>query len=337
MLRYLASLFCGVLLVAGWTATDANSQADRAQAHVAAARAAAYEPGQDFTAIFGLCAEPNLNAPPPAPPDESVPPPTIPPRSQWYREPQKVFDNVYHVGGSNNEAIWAVTTSEGIIVINSGYEYSAEELIINGLRKMGLDPAETRYVIIASADTDEYGGAKYLQDHYNTRVVMSEAEWDALAASRAPAASKPRRDMIVTDGQELKLGDVTVRFYVTPGHSPGTVSALISPVKDGSQWHVASVFGGRAAGGYEYFGSAVESMRVWSASVKRYKVIAENAGADVFLSPHNSWDRLHDKLDALKFRQPGEPHLFVSRSAVSRYQTMLSECMDAQLAWRKGE
>ncbi|MFI5224847.1 MAG: MBL fold metallo-hydrolase, partial [Nitrospirales bacterium] len=173
--------------------------------------------------------------------------------------------------------------------------------------------------------------------HYNTRVLMSEAEWDALATSRAPAASKPRRDMIFTDGQELKLGDVTVRLYVTPGHSPGTVSALISPVKDGSQWHVASAFGGRAAGGYEYFGSAVESMRVWSASVRRYKVIAENAGADVFLSPHNSWDRLHDKLDALKFRQPGEPHIFVSRSAVSRYQTMLSECMDAQLAWRKGE
>src|SRR5262245_54762918 len=236
MLRYLASLFCGVLLLAGWTATDANAQADRAQAHVAGARAAAYEPGQDFTAIFGLCAAPNLNAPP-APPDESVPPPTIPPRSQWYREPQKVFDNVYHVGGSNNEAIWAVTTSEGIIVINSGYEYSAEELIVNGLRKMGLDPAEVREVSIASAAADDYGGAKYLQDHHNTRVLMSEREWDALAASRAPAASKPRRDMIVTDGQELKLGDVTVRLYVTPGHSPGTVSALISPVKDGSQWH----------------------------------------------------------------------------------------------------
>ena len=81
------------------------------------------------------------------------------------------------------------------------------------------------------------------------------------------------------------------------------------------------------------FGSEVESMRVWSASAKRYKAIAESAGADVFLSPHNSWDKLHDKLNALKFRQPGDPHLFVSKSAVSRYQTMISECMDAQLAW----
>ncbi len=339
MVRYLASLFCSVLLLAGWSATGANAQDAIAQAHVAAARAAAYEPGQDFTAIFSICAKPDPNPPAAAPAPAAAAPaePTIPPRSEWYRDPQKVFDNVYHVGGANNEAIWAVTSSEGIIVINSGYDYTAEELIVDGLTKMGLDPAQVRYVIIASADTDEYGGARLLQDRYNARVLMSEAEWDVLARSNAPAASKPRRDMIVTDGQELTLGDVTVSLYVTPGHSPGTVSALVSPLKDGNERHVASAFGGRAAGGAEYFGSEVESMRVWSASVKRYKAIAESAGADVFLSPHNSWDKLHDKLEALKFRQPGDPHPLVSRSAVSRYQTMISECMDAQLAWRAEE
>ncbi len=339
MVRYLAPLFCSVLLLAGWSAVEANAQDAIAQAHVAAARAAAYEPGQDFTAIFSICAEPDPNPPAAAHAPAAGAPaePTIPARSEWYREPQRVFDNVYHVGGANNEAIWAVTSSEGIIVINSGYDYTAEELIVDGLTKMGLDPAQIRYVIIASADTDEYGGARLLQDRYNARVLMSEAEWDVLARSNAPAASKPRRDMIVTDGQELTLGDVTVSLYVTPGHSPGTVSALVSPLKDGNERHVASAFGGRAAGGAEYFGSEVESMRVWSASAKRYKAIAESAGADVFLSPHNSWDRLHDKLDALKFRQPGDPHLLVSRSAVSRYQTMISECMDAQLAWRAEE
>jgi metallo-beta-lactamase class B len=335
MLRYSTPLFCSVLLLAGWSATEANAQDAIAQAHVAAARAAAYEPGQDFTAIFSLCAEPDPN--PPAPAAAAPAEPTIPPRSQWYREPQKVFGNVYHVGGANNEAIWAVTSSEGIIVINSGYDYTAEELIVNGLTKMGLDPAQIRYVIIASADADEYGGARLLQDRYNARVLMSEAEWDVLARSNAPAVSKPRRDMIVTDGQELTLGDVTVSLYVTPGHSPGTVSVLVSPLKDGNQRHVASAFGGRSAGGVEYFGSEVESMRAWSASVKRYKAIAESAGADVFLSPHNSWDKLHDKLEALKFRQPGDPHPLVSKSAVSRYQTMISECMDAQLAWRADE
>jgi metallo-beta-lactamase class B len=340
MVRYLAPLFCSVLFSTGWSAIEANAQAAKAQAHVAAARAAAYEPGQDLTANFALCAEPNPNPNRPAAapaPAGAATAPVIPPRSQWYQEPQKVFDNLYHIGGSraNGEQVWAVTTSEGIIVINAGQAYTAEELIVNGLKKMGLDPAQIKYVIVSAGEPDEYGGAKLLQDRYKTRVLLSEAEWDVIA--RANNSAAPRKDMIVTDGQKLTLGDVTVTLYITPGHTPGTVSMLISPLKDGSQRHVGSVFGGRGAGGLNYYKTVEESFRLWSASAKRYKAIAESAGADVFISPHHSWDKVLDKLDALKFRQPGGPHPLVSKSAVLRYQTMISECMDAQLAWRAGK
>jgi metallo-beta-lactamase class B len=140
----------------------------------------------------------------------------------------------------------------------------------------------------------------------------------------------------------LKLGDVTVELYVTPGHSPGTVSMLISPLKDGNQRHVGSVFGGRGPGyqgwdGVQYFSTETEGIRTWGASAKRFKAIVERAGADVFLSAHNSWDKTLDKLDGLKSRKAGDPHPLVSKSAVVRYQTVISECMDAQLAWRSGQ
>ena len=341
MVRYLASLFCSVLFMAGWNSTEANAQAARAQAHVAAARAAAYEPGHDLTDIFGLCAEPDPNrrAAAPAAAPAATAAPTIPPRSQWYGDPHKAFDNLYHLGGSRayNETVWAVTSSEGIILINAGQDYAAEELIVNGLEKMGLDPAQIKYVILTSGEADSSGGARLLQDRYNARVLSSEGEWDVSANYNAPVASKPRKDMIITDGQKLTLGDVTVSLYITPGHGPASVSLLISPLKDGNQRHVGSVFGGRSAGRLQYFESEVEGIRLWSASAKRYKAIAESAGADVFVSQHDSWDKALDKLNALKFRQPGDPHPLVSKSAVSRYQTIISECMDAQLAWREGE
>ena len=343
MVRYLATLFCSVLLLVGWSATEANAQAAKALAHVAAAKAAAYEPGHDFTAIFALCAEPKPNPPAAAPaaaPAVAAPATrTIPPRSQWYTEPQKVFDNLYYFGGSGayNETTWAVTSSEGIILINTGQDYAAEELIVNGLKKMDLDPAQVKYVILTEGQPDVYGGSKLLQDRYKARVLSSEADWDVIAKSNASAAIKPRKDMIVTDGQKLTLGDVTVSLYVTPGHTPGTISLLISPLKDGNQRHVGSIFGGRSAGGLQYYKTEAESMRLWSASAKRYKAIAESAGADVFVSLHDSWDKLLDKLNALKFRKPGDPHTLVSKSAVSRYPAMISECMDAQLAWREGK
>jgi metallo-beta-lactamase class B len=348
MMRYSATAFCVILLLAAWNRVNAAGQAVRAQAHVAAAKAAAYEPGQDFTLIFDLCAAPKSGSravrfprPPEAPPIEPGAARKIPPRSKWYAEPVKVFDNLYYVGGSreNNMNVWAVTTSEGIILINAGWEYTVEESVVNGLKRLGLDPAQIKYVILNEPKAEIAGGAKFLQDHFKARVMLSEADWDVMARSDLPADFKPRRDMIVTDSQKLILGDVTVNLYITPGHTPGTVSLLISPLKDGNHKHVGSMFGGRGPGyegwdGVKYYPTEVEGMAAWSASAKRFREIVEHAGADVFLSAHDNWDKTSDKLNALRFRNPGDPHPFVSKSAVARYQTVISECMDAQLASR---
>lgn len=351
MLRNFASVFCAVLFLVDWSATTATAQVAKAQAHVAAAKAAAYEPGQDFTLIFDLCKQPKAGSPalrfprpPEAPPIDPGVTRKIPPRSEWYAEPMKVFDNLYYVGGSreHNMNVWAVTTSAGIILINAGWDFTVEELVVTGLKKLGLDPAQIKYVILNEPKPEIYGGARYLQDHYKARILLSEADWNVMAKSDLPADFKPREDMIVTDGRKLTLSDVTVTLYVTPGHTPGTVSLLISPLKDGNQTHVGSMFGGRGPGyagwdGVQYYPAEVQGIAAWSASAKRFKSIAEHAGADVFLSAHDNWDKTSDKLNALRFRNPGDPHPLVSKSAVSRFQTIISECMDAQLAWRSGE
>src|SRR5215471_8460524 len=49
-----------------------------------------------------------------------------PPASQWHAEPAKVFDNLYFVGMTEYSA-WALTTSQGIIVIDTIFDYSVED------------------------------------------------------------------------------------------------------------------------------------------------------------------------------------------------------------------
>ena len=49
--------------------------------------------------------------------------------------------------------------------------------------------------------------------------------------------------MVATDGQRLTLGDTTLTMYVTPGHTPGTISTLI-PVRDQGRPHLAAEWGG---------------------------------------------------------------------------------------------
>ena len=65
-----------------------------------------------------------------------------PDRSRWAREPMKVFDNLYYVG-EREYSSWAVTTSAGIIIIDPIYDYSVEEQVVGGLKKLGSIPRKS--------------------------------------------------------------------------------------------------------------------------------------------------------------------------------------------------
>jgi len=71
----------------------------------------------------------------------------------------------------------------------------------------------------------------------------------------------------------------------------------------------------------------------FGASAKRFQEIVAKARADVHLSSHTVYDNTLDKLNALKFRNPGDAHPFVSADAVERYQTIVSECTEVILEW----
>ena len=341
MMRYMAPVFCSVLLLAGWSATEAKAQAAQVQTHLAAAEAAASEPGLfDLTSTFELICRERPPRPPLAPgevqPDRIATRNRnrqIPERSEWYVEPAKVFDNLYSVGTSFY--VWALTTSDGIILLNAGLEYTAEA-VPEGLQKMGLNPADVKYVVIHSGHDMQYGAAKLFQDRYQSRIMVSEADWDLIEKTTLyPDSLKPTRDMVVRDGQTLTLGDTTLTFHLTPGNTAGTLSTIV-PLKDGNQRHVGILMGGRdinfSEGGVSFFSDDMDARRAWKTSANRLQDIVSKAGVDVFLTIRSLYDQELEKARVLKLRQPGDPHPYVSENVVSRYLTTISECMDAQLA-----
>src|ERR1700722_11260709 len=59
--------------------------------------------------------------------------------------PTKVFDQLYYLG-TNIVASWALVTSAGIIQIDSlDNPEEAQQVIIGGYKKLGLDPAQMKY------------------------------------------------------------------------------------------------------------------------------------------------------------------------------------------------
>jgi metallo-beta-lactamase class B len=248
-------------------------------------------------------------------------PPGPPARDAWHAEPMKVFDNLYFVGMKDVSA-WALTTSAGIIVIDALYDYSVDDEVAEGLKKVGLDPANIKYVIVSHGHGDHSAGAKYLQDRYKARVLLSARDWDLLDRGRG---AKPARDMVATDGQKLTLGDTTITMYLTPGHTAGTLSYLI-PVKDNGRPHLVAEWGGTAFN----FPRTAENFRIYAASAERFGDIAWKAGADAIISNHSDYDGSKQKLPALAGRRPGTPHPYViGTDAVKRYMRVAGECARA--------
>jgi len=251
-----------------------------------------------------------------------------PPRSEWYAEPVRVFDNLYFLGQTEYTA-WAVTTSEGIIVIDPIYEYSVEAEVVEGLEKLGLDPSTIRYVLISHAHRDHVGGARLLQERFGAHVIMGEGDWDLLERSGG-SWPKPVRDLVAEDGQQLVLGSTTLTLYLTPGHTPGTISTII-PVSDGGMSHVAAIWGGTA---YNFLGSEDQAMwfQRYIDSSRRFEEVVREAGADVLISNHSRFDGSKTKLPALAQRGPGDPHPFVvGTESIVRYLTVGEECAEAGL------
>ena len=312
----------GLAAALGGASVSGQAGADSVEVHVAAARAAA---GKEHTALLNLCGGPA--APPPAaqgPPE----------RSQWHAEPVKVFDNLYFVGQTEYSA-WAVTTSAGIILIDTIFDYSVEDEVVGGLKKLGLDPATIKYAIVSHGHFDHSGGAKYLQDRFGTRIILSAADWDLLERG---SPTRPKRDMVAIDGQKLTLGDTTLTLYLTPGHTLGTISTLI-PVKDGGTPHLVAEWGGTGFNWIQNRRSYITPDRpdrfwfeTYSRSAERFRDIVAQAGADALIANHTRLDGSKTKLPALGKRRPGDPHPYViGNDSVKRYLTVANECAKAGL------
>ncbi|HEY6506927.1 MAG TPA: MBL fold metallo-hydrolase, partial [Vicinamibacterales bacterium] len=207
------------------------------------------------------------------------------------------------------------------------FDYSVDEEVAGGLKKLGLDPATIKYAVVSHPHPDHHGGAKLLQDRYRARVVMSGPDWDVIdrLGGTARGGAVPSRDLVAVDGQRLTLGDTTVTLYVTPGHTPGTLSALI-PVRDGGRSHLAALWGGTG------LNADRESLTAYVQSAQRFNGIARQAGADIILSNHTDWDGSKVNLPRLAKGAPGGPNPYVvGNPAVQRYLTVAEECATSRV------
>jgi metallo-beta-lactamase class B len=315
----------------GLVGADAAPSAGSVDSHMAAAQKAA---GTDFPGTLArLCVVPATgsdaqaaarNARPAAPRQE-----VVPDRATWYAEPQKIFDNLYWVGTKIHSS-WAIKTSDGIILIDTLYNYAAEPEIVDGLKKLGLDPASIKYVIVSHGHGDHDEGARLLQDRYGAHIIMGAPDWDSIIKANNMPGGVPKRDMTATDGEKLTLGDETVTIITTPGHTPGTLS-MIFPVKDHGKTLMVAYSGGTAFN----FPREPAKFDIYINSQKKFQKAVAAAHATILLSNHSEFDEAY--MRGRMQREPdGSSPFVIGADKVQNYFTVSSECAEAEKLRIKG-
>jgi metallo-beta-lactamase class B len=262
-------------------------------------------------------------------PDYITNPARTPARDTWYADPAKVFDNLYFVGGKIHSS-WALTTSQGIILIDTIYPYNSEELVVRGMQKVGLNPKDIKYVLISHAHSDHIGGAEMMQTRYGARIVMGGPDWDTV--QKYPNRYKtmaPKRDIVATDGMKITLGDTTVAVWLTPGHTPGTLSYTF-PVRDRGRVVNVAYSGGTA---FNFVNNTpdpgIKNFQTYIDSQKHMAAEAAATGATVLLSNHSEFDNAYNKNRMLAGRGDG-PHPYeIGKEWVQRYFQVSQGCARA--------
>ena len=253
-------------------------------------------------------------------------------------QPMKLFDNVYAFGRTGTVA-YAITTSAGILLIDSGYEADVQSILLDGMKKLNLDPAQIKTIIITHGHVDHFAGSPYLQDHFHARVYVSQPDWDLMehppagGEGKGPAPEIPDHDMDISEGTPITLGDVTVTPVFIPGHTPGSMG-LIFPVKDNGKAHTVAIFGGTMMGSV-LNGSMAELLQ-YKNSIAHFQEETLRAKVDVELQNHPLYDNFPDKAAKLKTRKKGEPNPFVVGPVnYQKFVDVMASCLDAQIDRRE--
>src|SRR5882724_11314096 len=159
----------------------------------------------------------------------------------------KVIGNVYYVG-SKDLATYLITTPEGHILINSGFEQTVP-LIRDAVESLGFKMRDVKIILASHAHADHVAGHAALKELTGAKVYVMKGDDRVIASGGVGqylytlSRWKPCAvDRVLEDGEEVKLGPATLVARKTPGHTRGCTTWTWK-VDDGGKTYDVVVIG----------------------------------------------------------------------------------------------
>lgn len=188
-------------------------------------------------------------------------------------DPFRLAGNVYFAGMTPASS-HLIDTGDGLIMIDTGY-LTGLYLVIDAIYKLGFKPEDVKYIINTHWHWDHAEASKAMADISGAKNLIGRYDAEDVKRYFEP-------DILIKDGDTLTLGNTTINFMETPGHTKGTVSFFFDTEEKGKTYRVG-MFGGAGANtlikeNYEYDG-CVQDYFDSVARLKKEKV-------DVFIGNH---------------------------------------------------
>lgn len=163
--------------------------------------------------------------------------------------PTKIFGNLYFVG-TRPASTHIVDTGEGIILFDAGYLESLP-VVIENMKTLGFSSGDIKYILLTHGHIDHAGAARRLREMSGAKIAIGAVDREYVNGERDLTYAREfemkfdffEPDILLSDGDEITLGNTTVRAVATPGHTPGAMSYFFS-VSDGESAYTAGLHGG---------------------------------------------------------------------------------------------
>ena len=161
----------------------------------------------------------------------------------------KIFGNVYFVGTAPASS-HIIDTGDGLIMLDSGYTETLY-VVLSSMEKLGLRASDLKYIVHTHGHIDHFGATKALVELYGCKTFIGKEDAEC-ARGRNDLSYCPEfemdydpfePDVLLSDGDEIKLGNTTITCRRTPGHTKGCMSYFFD-VTDGEETFRAAIHGG---------------------------------------------------------------------------------------------
>ena len=188
-------------------------------------------------------------------------------------DPFRIVGGVYFCG-TFQASCHLIDTGAGLILIDPGYE-NTFYLVIDGIYKLGYRPQDIKFIINTHWHWDHTEATAALAELSGAKTLLGQAD-----LQKARKYFEP--DILVKDGDTLSLGNTTVTFMETPGHTKGTISLFFDVTEQDKVYRVG-MFGGAGANTLRKDAFDFEGCReAYYASLERLK----KETVDVFIGNH---------------------------------------------------